>query len=94
MNRIPLLQYFDPHGCGTSRVFATPPGWMTWSATVPGVSLCSTPGYYLATLRVGLRIGKAGNPKGCEIVAGGRSQAETSGVHSQTKMHPAGVPER
>jgi len=77
-----------------ARVSATPSGWMGLGATIPGVSLRSTPGYCLATLRVGLRIGRAGNPKGCEIVAGGRSQAETSGVHSHKETHPTGVPDK
>jgi len=35
----------------------------------------------------------AGNPEGCEIVAGGRSQAKTSGFRSQPVMHPGGVTE-
>jgi len=52
-------------GCQTPRVAAIPSGWMNLVAMVPGVSLRSTPGYCLATLRVG----GTPNPKGCEIVA-------------------------
>jgi hypothetical protein len=59
------------------------------SAHYPGVSRGSTPGYSLPTRWVGA----AGNPEGCEIVAGGRSQAKTSGFHSQPVMHPGGVTE-
>jgi hypothetical protein len=33
------------------------------------------------------------NPKGCQTVAGGRSQAKTSGVGSHNEMHPEGMPE-
>jgi hypothetical protein len=59
------------------------------SARYPGVSRGSTPGYSLATRWVGA----AGNPEGCEIVAGGRSQAKTSGSRSRPVMHPGGVTE-
>lgn len=55
----------------------------------PVVSLRSTTGNYLSTLQVdGQR-----NLKGCQKVAGGRSDAEISGRHLIKTMHPGGVPE-
>jgi len=93
--------------CVIGRVWH-PSGVRDVLSLVPGVSLRSTPGYCLATLRVGRRgggsgqrgqrgrsgrSGNPGNPKGCQRVAGGRSYAKTSGMHSHKEMHPAGVPD-
>jgi len=56
----------------------------------PGVSRCSNPGYDLSSLP---GCGQA-TRKGCQTVAGGRSNAETSGQRLKERGHPDGVPEK
>jgi hypothetical protein len=59
------------------------------AARFPGVSRGSTPGYCLPTLWVG----GSDNLKGCQTVAGGRSQAKTSGCRSTNVPQPGGLAE-
>ena len=47
-----------------------------------------------ATIFQPVESGATDNPKGCQTVAGGRSQAETSGARSPNPMHPGGVPDK